>query len=162
MKKSNEDKFRDWYKLAVSLALPFAAAAIGSAFTVSGEGSWYSSLAKPFFNPPGWIFGPVWTFLYILMGVSLYLVWKKNAENSRNAYIIFGIQLFLNAMWSILFFGMHQIFGAFICIILLLASIITASVLFYKISRPAGLLFIPYILWVSFASVLNFAIFILN
>lgn len=149
-------------KFIISILIPFLASIIGSFFTSSSISTWYETLIKPFFNPPSWIFGPVWTFLYLLMGISFYLVWISKAKNKKYAYIFFGIQLFLNALWSILFFGFQMPFLAFIEIILLWAMILLTIIYFYKINKVASYLLIPYILWVSFAAVLNFSLFYLN
>ena len=137
---------------------------LGSFFTSGSIPTWFSSLTKPSFNPPSWIFGPVWTILYAMIGVSLYLILTSKAKTSlkTKAYWIFGIQLFFNFIWSIVFFGMHQILGAFAVIALLWIFIILNILAFYKISNPAGYLLIPYWIWVSFASILNFSIWWLN
>lgn len=136
---------------------------VGSIFTFPSISNWYKYLNKPFFNPPNWIFGSVWTTLYLLMGISFYLIWQSKSKKKNNKYfLIFFIQLFLNSLWSIIFFGLHNTLLAFIEIMFLWLAIILTMLGFYKVSKPAGLLLIPYILWVSFASVLNFAIFILN
>ena len=148
------------WKLFVSILLPFLASAIGGLFTASSVSSWYVTLIKPSFNPPSWIFGPVWPILYLLMGVSLYLVWIKKED--KKVFLIFGIQLFLNALWSILFFGIKSPLYAFIEIIFLWAAIMITIFYFYRINKISSYLLIPYILWVSFAAVLNFAIFLLN
>ncbi|MFH1439952.1 MAG: TspO/MBR family protein [Candidatus Woesearchaeota archaeon] len=148
------------WKLVISLLLPFLASAIGGLFTASSVSTWYVELSKPSFNPPSWIFGPVWTILYLLMGISLYLVWIKKYD--KPAFIVFGVQLVLNALWSILFFGIKSPFFAFIEIILLWLAILITILYFYKINKISAYLLIPYMLWVTFAAVLNFAIFILN
>ena len=148
------------WKLVISLLLPFLASAIGGLFTASSVSTWYVELSKPSFNPPSWIFGPVWTILYLLMGISLYLVWIKKYD--KPAFIVFGVQLVLNALWSILFFGIKSPFFAFIEIILLWLAILITIVYFYRINKISAYLLIPYMLWVTFAAVLNFAIFILN
>jgi benzodiazapine receptor len=155
---------KNWLKLIVSIVLAGLAGFIGSFFTTSSVMSWYPTLIKPSFNPPSWLFGPVWTILYIMIGVSLYLVWTSKAKKKikQKAYIIFGVQLILNSLWSIVFFGMQQPAGAFLVIALLWISIIYNALVFYRISKPAGYLLVPYFLWVSFASVLNFAIWMLN
>jgi benzodiazapine receptor len=151
-------------KLAISIALCLLAGFIGSAFTTPSIATWYVSLAKPVFNPPNWIFGPVWTALYIMMGVSLYLVWSKGlkTKDSKTAVSVFAVQIALNSLWSILFFGLHSPMYAFACIIALWMAIYINILLFMRISKPAGYLLVPYILWVSFAAVLNYYIFILN
>ncbi|MBD3248730.1 tryptophan-rich sensory protein [Candidatus Woesearchaeota archaeon] len=150
------------WKFIISLILPFLASLIGGIFTASSVSTWYLTLVKPSFNPPSWIFGPVWTLLYLMMGLALYLVWINKQENKKPAFTVFGIQLFLNALWSILFFGFKRPLFAFIEIIFLWISIFVTLVYFYKIEKKAAYLLIPYILWVSFAAVLNFFIYYLN
>ena len=155
---------KNWLKFIISIVLVWVVGVSGSLFTASSVNSWFPSLVKPSFNPPSWVFGPVWTILYIMIGISLYLVWitKANKILKKKSYWIFGIQLVLNAMWSIAFFGLQNPGLAFIVIVLLWISIILTMVEFYKIRKSAGYLLVPYFLWVSFASVLNFAIWILN
>ncbi|MBL7052022.1 MAG: tryptophan-rich sensory protein [Nanoarchaeota archaeon] len=148
------------FKLIISLLIPFLASAIGSLFTASSVSTWYLTLIKPTFNPPSWIFGPVWTILYLLIGIALYLVWIKKKDIT--AFIIFGIQMFLNALWSVIFFGLQKPFFAFTEIILLWISIILTMIYFYRINKISAYLLIPYLLWVSFAAVLNYFIFMLN
>ena len=150
------------FKLIISLIIPFIASLIGSLFTSSAIPSWYSALNKPFFSPPNWIFAPAWTALYLLMGISLYLVWINKSKLKKKAVSIFGIQLGLNALWSIIFFGLHAPLFAFIEIILLWLSILFTIIYFYRINKTSAYLLIPYIIWVSFAAVLNFSIFFLN
>lgn len=154
----------NYIKLIASIIICNAAGFIGSIFTFSAIPNWYQTLIKPDFNPPNWIFGPVWTTLYILMGVSLYLIWNKGIKTKyeKTAIGIFSIQLVLNAIWSILFFGLKSPLYAFIEIIFLWIFIVLSIIYFYKISKPASYLLIPYICWVSFASVLNYFILILN
>lgn len=137
---------------------------VGSLFTAPAIPNWYSTLSKPFFSPPSWVFGPAWTILYILIGISLFLVWTKKADSDikRNALYIFFAQLFLNAIWSPIFFGLQSPFTALIIIALLWVTIIININVFYKVSKTAALLLIPYLLWVSFATVLNFALWQLN
>ncbi|MFC1768622.1 TspO/MBR family protein [Nanoarchaeota archaeon] len=147
-------------KLIVSLAVPFIASAIGGFFTASTVSTWYVDLVKPSFNPPSWLFGPVWTILYMLMGISLYLVWIKKVH--VKAFVAFGVQMVLNALWSVLFFGLQNTFFAFIEIIFLWMAILVTIYFFYKINKISAYLLIPYILWVSFASVLNLSIYLLN
>lgn len=151
-------------KLAIAIIISQLAGVIGSVFTVSSIPTWYATLAKPALNPPSWMFGPVWTLLYFLMGIAAFLVWDKGFERKdvRRALSVFGIQLFLNALWSIVFFGLQNPLWAFVNIALMWIAIIGTMVLFYKISKPAFWLLIPYIAWVSFAAYLNLAIFILN
>jgi len=151
-------------KFVVSIAVCQLAGIIGSVFTVSNIASWYLDLNKPLLNPPGWVFGPVWITLYFLMGIALFLVWNKGlvSRRNRNAFILFIIQLVFNASWSIVFFGMHQLMFSVFVIVILWLLIFVNIVQFGKISKPAAYLLIPYILWVSFASYLNIAIYILN
>ncbi|HWA07716.1 MAG TPA: TspO/MBR family protein [Ignavibacteria bacterium] len=151
-------------KFVVSIIICQLAGVIGSVFTVNNIASWYLDLNKPLLNPPNWVFGPVWITLYFLMGISLFLVWKKglNSRFNRNAFILFIIQLVFNASWSIVFFGMHQLLLSVFVIIILWLLIFINIVQFGKISRSAAYLLMPYILWVSFASYLNIAIYILN
>jgi benzodiazapine receptor len=152
------------YKLIISLIIPFLAAGIGSLFTSRTVSTWYAVLQRPSFSPPNWVFGPVWTILYLLMGFSLYLIWVKGikTKKAKIAITFFGVQLGLNALWSILFFGLQQPFWAFIEIIFLWAAILGMIIIFYRIDKRAAYLQIPYILWVSFAAVLNFFIFYIN
>jgi tryptophan-rich sensory protein len=140
------------------------AGGIGSFFTFPSIQGWYSTLNKPFFNPPNWVFGPVWTLLYVLMGISAYLVYEKGFKQKkvRIALAMFDIQLFLNVLWSLLFFGLQSPLYGLLCIIALWFSIALTMAKFYKISRTAGSLMIPYLLWVSFASILNLFIWRLN
>jgi len=148
-------------KLAAAIALCHLAGIIGSLFTVTSSGSWYETIIKPSFNPPGWVFGPVWLTLYTLMGISLYLVWRSG-NRDWIVFGVFGLQLVLNALWSILFFGIQSPVYAFIEIIFLWAAIIASIVLFFRVSKTAAYLLIPYALWVSFAAFLNFTIWRLN
>ena len=162
-KKVNFPKI-DFLKLVISIFLPLIAGFIGSVFTTSSITTWYAALNKPSFNPPNWIFGPVWTILYLLMGISLYLIWSKGIKkrSSKTALVVFLIQLALNSLWSILFFGLKSPFLAFIEIIILWFMILATIINFYRISKIASYLLIPYLLWVSFAFVLNFSIVLLN
>jgi tryptophan-rich sensory protein len=152
-------------KLVVSCAVPFLVGLMGSLFTTADTlGNWYADLNKPFFNPPNWIFGPVWTTLYIMMGISAYLVWQKdiNSKAVRIVLACFIVQLFLNAIWTPLFFGLHSPLLGLIDIVLLLNAIIVTIFAFFQISRIAALLLIPYLAWVSFATVLNASLYLLN
>ncbi len=154
----------NYIRLAVSLVVCLGAGFIGSFFTSSSIPTWYAGIDKPAFNPPNWVFAPVWTALFILMGISLYLIWDKGLQsnNVKIAMAVFAIQLILNVLWSVLFFGMKSPFYAFIEIIILWIAILATIILFFSISRPAGYLLVPYILWVSFAALLNFSIWRLN
>jgi len=147
-----------------SIILCNLAGLFGSLVTATGSGSWYDMLVKPSFNPPSWVFGPAWTLLYILMGISLYLVlmeWRKGTE-VRIPLILFGIQLALNALWSFLFFGLQSPAAGLAGILVLWVFIVATIVSFLRVSRPAAIILLPYLAWVSFASLLNYAIFILN
>jgi tryptophan-rich sensory protein len=147
-------------KLVVSVAICEGAGIMGSLFTIPAIGSWYQFLNKPAFSPPNWLFGPAWTTLYLLMGVALFLVWKN--KGSKVAFIIFSIQLFLNAIWSIIFFGFHSPFWAFVDLVAMWFVIVGTIFVFYRISKPATYLLLPYIAWVSFAGYLNYSIWQLN
>lgn len=150
-------------RLVLSLLVVFAAAAWGSLATFPSISGWYAGLAKPSFNPPNWIFGPVWTVLYTLMGVSLYLIWQKRSSRSkRSAYTLFGLQLGLNVLWSTVFFGLYQPDFGMAVIVALLAMVVATAIIFWPFSRPAAVLLLPYIVWTCFAGALNIAIVILN
>lgn len=153
-----------FFQTILFVLLSQSAGLIGSIFTTSSIASWYSGVNKPSFNPPNWIFGPVWISLYTLMGIASYLVWQKRGENplAKTALIIFFVHLVFNALWSIIFFGLHSPMWAFFEIIILWIMILVLIALFYKIDKRAAYLLVPYILWVSFASVLNFSIWRLN
>ena len=151
------------FKLVISILIPLIIGFLGSFFTSSSVDSWYTTINKPSFNPPGWIFAPVWTTLYILIGLSFYLVWRGNFGMKRKKVIsVYFFQLFFNLLWSVLFFGLKSPLLGLIDIIVLLIFIVVNTVIFYKISKTAGYLLIPYLLWVSFATILNVSIFILN
>jgi translocator protein len=136
---------------------------LGSVFTIPSITTWYAGLVKPAFNPPNFLFGPVWTTLYFLMAVSLFLVLQKKLKKQRSFLIVlFSIQLFLNFLWSIIFFGMHFPLAALIEICFLWISIALLVIDFWKVSRPASILLVPYLLWVSFAAFLNLSIVLLN
>lgn len=149
-------------QLFLSMSLSLAAGFIGSYFTVSAIPTWYVTLNKPSFSPPNWVFGPVWTALYILMGISFYLVWISRKKAKQKAIKLFLIQLTLNAAWSIIFFGMKNPALALIDVIALWVTIILTIKYFYPITRTATYLLTPYLLWVSFASILNLMIWLLN
>ena len=151
-------------RLVVSILVCQAAGAVGSIFTVRAIPTWYAALNKPTFTPPSWLFGPVWIGLYTLMGISLYLVLRKGWDNRsvRVAVCVFALQLLLNALWTPLFFGLHWLLPAFFEIVLLWALILVTIRLFYGLSASAGLLLVPYAVWVGFASVLNLSFWLLN
>lgn len=153
----------NFFKLVISITISELAGVIGSFFTFDSISTWYAYINKPNFSPPNWVFGPVWTTLFALMGIALFLVWKNdNTTYKKKAVSIFFVQLVLNTLWSIIFFGLHSPFGAFIEIILLWIAILFTIIYFAKISKTAGILLLPYIIWVSFAGVLNFFIWQLN
>jgi tryptophan-rich sensory protein len=151
-------------KLITAVALPLALGGFAGFFTSSSVQGWYSTIIKPSFNPPNWIFAPVWTVLYVMMGIAFYIVWIKVEENKirTKAIIFYFIQLVLNFCWSIIFFYAAKPGWAFAEIVLLWIMIAATINKFSKISKPAAWLLVPYILWVSFAAVLNFAIWRLN
>ena len=162
---------RDILRLAISIAIPLMAGVIGSIFTSQSVTTWFQTIEKPSFSPPNWLFGPVWTTLYVLMGVSLFLIWKAISSTTFPkdrrireiaAFIAFGIQLVLNVLWSFLFFGLRSPQLAFVEIIILLISIVVTIAIFSKISKLSAILMLPYAGWVTFASFLNLQIWLLN
>lgn len=152
------------FKLVIAVVVSELAGIIGSVFTTPSITGWYAGIIKPTIIPPAWLFGPVWTTLFALMGIAAFLVWKKGSKRMdvRIALIIFAGQLILNTLWSIIFFGLHNPGGALVEIVFLWLAILITIIAFAKISKPAAWLLVPYILWVSFASYLNFLIWILN
>lgn len=154
----------EFLRLIVSIILCQFAGFVGSIATRKAIPVWYAYLNKPSLTPPNWLFGPVWITLYFLMGISAFLVWKKVRFDTRvkTAMGLFFVQLFLNALWSLLFFGLRSPLAGLIDITILWALILLTIILFLRISKTAGFLLIPYILWVSFAIYLNFSIWILN
>jgi translocator protein len=151
-------------KLLASFGFCFLIAALGSAVTLPAISGWYLQLHKPFFAPPNSVFGPVWTILYCLMAVALYLVWSypNKVFHKEQALRIFGLQLLLNFSWSFVFFGLHAPLPAFLVIVGLWGSIFVTIARFKAISELAATLLLPYIAWVSFAAILNLAIVLLN
>jgi len=164
MKEKDKKYLIKLAKLIISFAIPLLAGFIGSIFTASTVSTWYTALIKPGFNPPNWVFGPVWTLLYILMGFSLFLVWKQGLKKKyvKEGLIIFGIQIFLNVLWSIFFFGLQNPLLAFIEIIILWTAVLFMITYFYRVNKTAAYAQIPYILWVGFAALLNLSIVLLN
>ena len=150
--------------LALTIGMSQLAGIVGSVFTIKEIAKWYLFLNKPSFNPPDWLFGPVWIVLYTLMGISLYLVWSKGYKeaNIRRAVNIFFVHLAVNSLWSIVFFGLHYLGLAFVIIVTLWLMIFYLIKIFWSISKSAAYLLIPYLLWVSFASLLNYSIWMLN
>ena len=157
---------RKWNSLLVLLlwvAVCFAVSGFGAIFTDSSDASWYSTLSKPSWNPPGWVFAPVWSALYLMMAVSAWLVWKRcGFSGAAGAWRLFTLQLALNAAWSPLFFGLQNTLAGLLDIVPLWAAILATLVVFWRVSRVAGALLLPYWLWVSFAAVLNFTIWRMN
>ena len=151
-------------KVILSITICLAVGGLSGYLTSGSISTWYVGINKPSFNPPNWIFGPVWTTLYTLMGISAGLIWSKGLEfaTTKKALSVFGIHLALNFSWSLIFFGLEQPLWAFIEILFLLSSIFYFTNLFYRISPFTGWLQVPYILWVSFATILNGAIAWLN
>ena len=154
---------KNTFALILSIVLAQTAGMIGAFFTVSSVGSWYLTITKPSWNPPSWIFGPVWTTLYLLMGIAAFLIWKNRSKlYAKTALIFYGIQLALNSLWSILFFGMQNPALAFAEILVLLTMIVMTTLYFRKVNKASFYLMLPYIAWVSFAAILNFTIWQLN
>ncbi len=149
-----------WLVIILLIVLCFAVAGLGGLATTPNIPNWYAALAKPSWTPPGWLFGPVWSALYLSMAIAAWLVWRKG--NASVPMILFAVQLAFNAAWSWLFFGLQSPGMAFIDIVLLWAAIVATMVVFWQRSPAAGLLFVPYLAWVSFAAVLNWAIWRLN
>jgi benzodiazapine receptor len=155
---------RSYIRFIISVVLCQVAGIVGSLFTTSAIPTWYANLKKPFFAPPNWVFAPVWTTLYLLMGISLFIVWNTGVEKSsvRKSIAIFSIQLLLNAFWSCLFFGLKSPLLGLIEITAMWFMILLTIFSFSKVSRKAALLLVPYLMWVSLASYLNYSILILN
>jgi translocator protein len=151
-------------KLIISIAIPVAIGAISGFFTVTGVESWYQTINKPSWNPPSWIFAPVWTSLYVMMGIGLYLVWKSDSSEvlKKTAISLFAVQLILNFFWSFIFFNQQQPGWALVEIIAMWIFILLTIFAFAPVSKPAAWLLVPYICWVSFATVLNYTIWQLN
>jgi len=150
-------------RLLISIAIPLVAGFLGSVFTGPAVKTWYLVINRPTWNPPSWLFAPVWTALFIMMGIALYLVWSKKIDRKIHVALnVFAAQLFLNILWSVFFFGMGNFWLAFGEILILWVFILLTILKFFKIDKAAGWLLVPYILWVSFASYLNFTIAGLN
>lgn len=151
-------------KLIISIALPVAVGATSGFFTATGVDSWYQTINKPSWNPPGWIFGPVWTTLYVMMGIALFLVWKSNTNEAlkKTAITLFAVQMVLNFFWSFIFFKQEQSGWALVEIIVLWVAILLTIFAFAKVNKTAAWLLVPYISWVSFATILNYTIWKLN
>ncbi|MFH1946757.1 MAG: TspO/MBR family protein [Candidatus Magasanikbacteria bacterium] len=157
----------NYKKLIIALLIPQLAGFLGSIANFTSLDIWYEGIVKPSFNPPNWIFGPVWTTLFLLMGIALYLIWQKKPRWGTDKKVSFALlafytQLGFNVIWSYLFFGLQNPLFAFGEILVLWVAIALNIILFWRLDKRAGLLLIPYILWVSFAVLLNYAIFMLN
>jgi benzodiazapine receptor len=156
-------KLNDILKLVASVILCQIAGFLGSLFTTSAIPTWYKTLNKPFFTPPNWIFSPVWISLFILMGISLFFVWRRTDHPKfKVAFLFFFVQLILNILWSATFFGLKSPLLGLVDILLLWIAILLTIQNFLQVSKMAGLLLIPYLVWVSFAALLNFSLWILN
>jgi len=151
-------------KFIISIIICQSAGIFGSLFSFEAFPDWYITLEKPFFAPPNWIFGPVWIILYFLMGVSLYIVWKDELKSkTRNVFfVVFAIQLILNALWSLLFFGLKSPLLGLIDILILDVMLVVTIFYAKRVSKYAAMLLIPYMVWIIIASVLNYAIMVLN
>ena len=149
-----------YLSLGLILLVTFLASGIGSFVTSSFKEPWYSEILLPTFNPPSWVFGPVWTTLYILMSLAAWLAWKQTSD--KKILQIYFIHLFFNSLWSIIFFGFHQIFIALIDLGIIIIFIIWLMKIYYQVNKISFLLMIPYLLWSSYALMLNVAIFYLN
>lgn len=151
-------------KFVVSIALCQSAGLLGSFFTIPAIPTWYATLNKPVFSPPNWLFSPVWISLYTLMGISLFMIWNKGEKGPYRlkALGFFFIQLVLNALWSVFFFGLQSPLAGLIEMAFLWSAIVLTIYYFFKLSQWAGILLLPYLVWVSFAFILNFSLWILN
>ncbi len=157
-------KLKTIFTFLIAIIIPQIAGILGSVFSFSSIPTWYTTLVRPSLAPPNWVFGPVWTTLFLLMGIASFIIYQKgiNRPDVKKALYVFFIQLILNITWSILFFGLNDIGAALIEIVCLWSIILANIIVFWRISKVAGYLLITYILWVSFASYLNFSFFILN
>jgi tryptophan-rich sensory protein len=147
-------------KLIISIFIPLAAGGLG--FLLGGKPEIYNAIVKPSFSPPGWVFPVAWTILYILMGISFYIVYNSDSIYRKRAIIVYFIQLTVNMLWSLLFFRLHLYLISALWIVLLILLVAYMVYLFFKINKKAGYLQIPYLLWLTFACVLNFAVYFLN
>jgi tryptophan-rich sensory protein len=161
---TSKQKFsRDILGLLGFLGASFMVSGLGAAITATSVGNWYQTLAKPFFNPPDWIFAPVWTSLFIMMAIAGWRVWRKAGQRHQSkVFMLYAVQLGLNLGWSALFFGLQQIGWALTEIIVLLLVLVANTIVFWRIDKAAGILFVPYVLWVSFATLLTASLWRLN
>lgn len=148
--------------LFFSLALAYLAALVGSVFTVGAIPTWYATLVKPALNPPNWVFGPVWTVLYACMAVAAWRVYVAKGRRVSPLLVVYAVHLAVNALWSVVFFGLHQPQNALGVIVVLWGLVVYLAVRFYSVDKAAGILFVPYVLWVSFATYLNLVVVLLN
>ena len=156
-------KRSDIIKLIVSVAVPLVAGLGSSVFTINSISTWYAALNKPWFNPPNAVFGPVWTILYILMGLALFLIWRSPRNRTRDIGIaLFAAQLIVNVIWTLGFFGLQNILYGLLTIVPLWVLIAATIYQFYKVDRRASYLLVPYILWVTIATALNVSVYLLN
>jgi benzodiazapine receptor len=159
--------YKNIFKFVISILVCESAGIIGSFFTFSSVLNWFPTLVKPWFSPPSWLFGPVWIILYFLRGLSLYIIWNSKVKPSKQKYkkqffILFGIQLILNALWSFLFFGLKSPIYGLIDILVLDVAVIMTIIYANRVSKYSAILLAPYMAWITFATVLNFEIAILN
>jgi tryptophan-rich sensory protein len=164
MERSGHETAVSYPRLAAAVLACIIIGSLGSVVTVTGPGSWYESLAKPWFTPPGWVFAPVWITLFTLMGIAMYLAWQSGTgrREVRVALALFGIQFVLNVLWSFLFFGLRSPFLGLLDILVLWVLIAATIAAFYRVKKAAAYLLLPYIAWVTLASLLNYAIWALN
>jgi benzodiazapine receptor len=164
MDSSDRITIQSYPKLAAAILLCVIAGSSGSLFTITGPGSWYASLQKPFFTPPNWVFAPMWITLFVLMGIELYLVWESGIEHHdvQAALGVFCVQFLLNILWSFLFFGLRSPLLGLVDILLLWMMIAATIGAFYRVKKTAAYLLIPYIAWVSLATALNGAVYLMN
>ncbi len=153
-----------WSRLLISLAIPQLVGITAGIATASSVRDWYPGLRKPFFNPPNWVFAPAWTLLYVLMGIALYRVWGMGLDRPevRWALTLFGIQMLLNGLWSIIFFGLRSTGWGLVEVVFLWSAVVATTVAFGRLDSLSYALLIPYVAWVSFAAVLNAAVWWLN
>ncbi|MDC0987415.1 tryptophan-rich sensory protein [Alphaproteobacteria bacterium] len=166
MSEPTEDRpkeSRNLVSLFAFIVICLIISGIGGAITASSVETWYQALEKPIFNPPDWVFAPVWTLLYIIMGIAAWRVWRlRSFEATGKALGVFALQLGFNLAWSFLFFGLQRIDLALVEIVILLVAIIVNAIMFWRIDRLAGLMLMPYIAWVTYATILNASLWLLN
>ena len=164
MKTMEEGKGKTYTRLVMAIVLCQIAGLVGSLFTTPAILTWYANLHKPNVAPPNWVFAPVWTTLYLLMGISLFMIWnaRRGKDASRKPIIMFIVQLALNVLWSYLFFGLKSPLLGLIGIVVLWFMIVLTAIFFFRVSKVAASLLIPYLAWVSLASYLNYLLYTLN